>query len=81
MSSTSATKRARSERPSPHEGALDPQLIEQDGTEPAPSQRNRIALLAYSYWEVRGCPIGSPEEDWLRAEQEICSASGSRKRT
>jgi len=30
-----------------------------------------IARLAYSYWEARGYQGGSPEEDWLRAEQEL----------
>jgi len=30
-----------------------------------------IAVLAYGYWTERGRPIGSPEEDWLRAENEI----------
>jgi len=30
-----------------------------------------IALLAYSYWEARGCPYGSPEEDWFHAEQDL----------
>ena len=33
--------------------------------------REEVAQLAYSYWLARGCPDGSPEEDWLRAEQEI----------
>jgi len=33
-----------------------------------------IAKLAYSYWETRGCQGGSPEEDWLRAEQELLAA-------
>ena len=79
MSSTSATRQAQSETPSQREAALDPQLIEEDGTEPAPSQRDQITLLAYSYWEARGCPFGSPEEDWLRAEQEICGASRQRR--
>jgi len=36
----------------------------------APS-RERIARLAYSYWVARGYQGGSPEEDWLRAEQEL----------
>jgi hypothetical protein len=27
-----------------------------------------IANLAYRLWQERGCPIGSPEEDWFRAE-------------
>jgi Protein of unknown function (DUF2934) len=30
-----------------------------------------IAQLAYTYWEARGRPWGSPEEDWFRAEHEI----------
>jgi hypothetical protein len=30
-----------------------------------------IARLAHSYWEARGGDGGSPEEDWLRAEQEL----------
>jgi hypothetical protein len=27
-----------------------------------------IALLAYFYWEARGCPHDSPHEDWFAAE-------------
>ena len=34
------------------------------------SAREEIARISYSYWEGRGCQNGSPEEDWLRAEQE-----------
>ncbi len=30
-----------------------------------------IARLAYFYWEERGCPTDSPDEDWLRAEAEL----------
>ena len=30
-----------------------------------------IARLAYTYWEARGRPLGSPEDDWFRAEQEV----------
>src|SRR5579871_3884562 len=26
-----------------------------------------IAALAYELWQARGCPDGSPEEDWFRA--------------
>ena len=32
-----------------------------------------VARLAHSYWEARGCQGGSPEEDWLRAEQQLRS--------
>jgi len=31
----------------------------------------KIAVLAYQFWQERGCPVGSPDEDWLRAEREI----------
>jgi hypothetical protein len=37
----------------------------------APLEHKRIARLAYSYWEARGCPPGAPEEDWFRAEEEL----------
>jgi hypothetical protein len=29
------------------------------------------ARLAYFYWEERGCPNDSPDEDWFRAEAEL----------
>jgi hypothetical protein len=29
------------------------------------------ARLAHFYWEERGCPHDSPDEDWLRAEAEL----------
>ncbi len=37
----------------------------------ASDETNRIAALAYEFWTQRGCPKGSPEEDWFRAEEEI----------
>jgi hypothetical protein len=39
----------------------------------AVSIQEKIALLAYTYWEQRGRTGGSPEEDWFRAEREIIS--------
>jgi hypothetical protein len=33
--------------------------------------REEIARLAFLYWEARGGQGGSPDEDWLRAEQEL----------
>ena len=35
---------------------------------PEPDQ---IASLAYALWQKRGCPEGSPEADWLQAEEEL----------
>ena len=30
-----------------------------------------IASLAYAHWQERGCPNGSPEEDWFHAEKQL----------
>jgi predicted chitinase len=30
-----------------------------------------IAQLAYFLWQSRGCPEGSPEQDWFEAERKI----------
>ncbi|MCU1258845.1 MAG: hypothetical protein JWO80_1730 [Bryobacterales bacterium] len=30
-----------------------------------------VARLAYLYWEARGGQGGSPEQDWLAAEQQV----------
>jgi hypothetical protein len=37
--------------------------------------KEEIARLAEKYWAERGWPEGSPEQDWLRAEQELSRAS------
>src|ERR1039458_5248188 len=34
-------------------------------------EHQAIAALAYRYWQERGCPEGSAEEDWFRAEQDM----------
>ena len=31
----------------------------------------QVQALAYLLWLERGCPIGSPEDDWYRAEEEL----------
>lgn len=31
----------------------------------------QVAALAYALWEARGCPEGTPEEDWHQAEQVL----------
>ena len=33
--------------------------------------REDIAALAYAEWQEKGCPEGTHEEHWLRAEQEL----------
>lgn len=38
--------------------------------QPSPTHED-IAKLAYHLWEERGAPIGSPEVDWERAQQEL----------
>jgi len=38
-------------------------------------QHQQIQKRAYQLWEERGRPLGSPEEDWLRAEQELIQRS------
>jgi hypothetical protein len=42
---------------------------------PAQPTREEIARLAEKFWMERGRPEGSPELDWLRAEQELKTAS------
>jgi hypothetical protein len=34
-------------------------------------RHERIARLAYAYWEARGVENGSADDDWFRAEAEI----------
>lgn len=37
-----------------------------------------IEVRAHELWQKRGCPEGSPEEDWLQAAKELRSSSSSR---
>jgi Protein of unknown function (DUF2934) len=34
-------------------------------------EHERIATVAYYFWQQRGCPIGSPDEDWAQAVRYI----------
>ncbi len=36
-----------------------------------PENQGEISALAYELWIERGCPIGSPEVDWFRAEEDL----------
>ena len=38
------------------------------------SVQEKIAVLAYQFWLERGCPIGSDQEDWFRAERELAGS-------
>jgi len=37
-------------------------------------EHRSIGELAYRLWQVRGCPEGSAEQDWLDAERQLRSA-------
>jgi hypothetical protein len=37
-----------------------------------------IAALAHELWQARGCPDGSPDEDWYRAAEELRARARTR---
>ena len=37
-----------------------------------------ISRRAYSFWEARGYQVGTPEEDWFRAERELLELTQNR---
>ena len=47
---------------------------------PVSPNYDKIAALAYELWLGRGCPIGSPEVDWSRAEEELKNSTESEER-
>jgi len=44
---------------------------ERESSKSAALNEEAMAVLAYFYWEARGCPSDSPDEDWFRAEAEV----------
>jgi len=44
---------------------------------PSPEQ---VKARAYELWLERGCPMGSDQEDWYRAEAELRNAGESVQR-
>lgn len=50
--------------------AQDPRLLASDTTAASPMP-DEIAARACQCWHERGCPEGSPEVDWYRAESEL----------
>ena len=51
--------------PEQHEVDMAPS---EDGS---PLSHRKIAQRAFELWQARGCPWGSPEQDWLEAETEL----------
>ena len=45
-------------------------------TETSEPTELEIAVRAHHLWVVRGCPLGSPERDWLQAEKELKKRQG-----
>jgi hypothetical protein len=35
------------------------------------SQYQEVEFLAFQFWQERGAPIGTPDVDWFRAEDEL----------
>ena len=46
---------------------------------PGPENQKEIAALAHALWQARGCPDGSPEEDWFQAKRELAGRSGHQR--
>jgi DUF2934 family protein len=42
-----------------------------DYRETGDADYEQIAALAYQLWQKRGCPMGSPEEDWFDAQNQL----------
>jgi hypothetical protein len=72
-------ERAREQAATPAPAAAQPEAVapQADTASVYSPSSEQIAALAYSYWEARGYQGGSPEEDWLRAEQELLSRSSA----
>jgi hypothetical protein len=58
----------RTDRRAAHDGPRE-LLVRTEGT--PPQSHDEVAALAYKLWQERGCPIGSEEQDWYRAEDEL----------
>jgi hypothetical protein len=47
-------------------------------TRPAAFSHDEIAALAHKIWQARGCPEGSPQEDWFHAAEQLRSKAFNR---
>jgi hypothetical protein len=75
-SKASRTKRQYKAKTSQRVKTVSSQKTEHADLATSISVQEKVALLAYRYWEERGKQGGSPEEDWYRAEREILGQSG-----
>ena len=71
-SSTATTKRVSRAANVTEAPASEVEAVTVSATAPTQEQ---VAKLAYSFWADRGFQGGSPEEDWLRAEQQLSALS------
>jgi hypothetical protein len=54
------------------EQATKPAMVPRAPTDSSESPvHQEIAALAYSLWQARGCPEGTPDEDWFNAEEAL----------
>jgi len=67
------------ESPLPEVESIEVAMVEVEPMGDESPSHAEIAVLAYSYWEARGCQGGSPEEDWFRAERELRSQGATEK--
>jgi len=67
------------ESPLPEVESIEVAIVEVEPMADESPSHDEIAVLAYSYWEDRGCQGGSPQEDWLRAERELRSRRTTEK--
>ena len=59
---------------------MDRTFLERSGSKtqaPEPAGADAVAKLAYALWLGRGCPHGSPEEDWYEAERLLKRTAGN----
>ena len=45
-------------------------------TQDTAPRHHDVELLAFTFWQERGAPIGTPEIDWFRAEAELKGEAG-----
>lgn len=63
----------------PTQGIVAPDSSEVTELASNPDEREEITRLALQFWIERGCPIGTPEQDWFRAEAELASRDSKRR--